>query len=73
MNHKIEVYASDDYAGATTDYYAFYYGYESDWAFTVTNTLRKKMVCQLTYAELGQDQFDVKGCLIAGLALWGSK
>jgi hypothetical protein len=47
---------------------------DCDWCFTVTeNSASNKTLLSIPSEELGRDKFDVQGCLIAGLAIWGSK
>jgi hypothetical protein len=71
---EVRIYNSDDYAGADTFDHSYYYGYETNWKFTVTDRQRKVKVFQLTDDQIGlDDRFDVRGNLIAGMALWGSK
>jgi hypothetical protein len=44
---------------------------QNDWCFTVNQN--KVVILSIPSEELGRDKFDVQGCLIAGMAIWGSK
>lgn len=68
----VEVYGSDDYSGMKFDKFEFYYGYETDWIFTVREY--GKLVWSISNSDLldNCDNIldDPRGYMLAGIGMY---